>query len=276
MRPVLISLGFLQFHSYTVMMAIAFLTGVLLSVRENYKRSDPYPVTPVGGVWVYFGALIGARLYYILQYEGWREAYRAVFFWEGGLVFYGGLFGGFLAAVLYVRAKGVPVLPMADIVMSYVPLSHAIARVGCFLNGCCWGLPTTLPWGVRFPKSPWGAYGQQVEQGLINAGGAHSLPVHPTQLYCSLGLLAIFFVMRWAYKHKRHDGAVTLLYPLLYGALRFVVEIFRGDSARPLWGMTVSQMVALLLIVGAGAGFLVLSRTRWRADASEKCGGENT
>ncbi len=276
MRPVLVSLGFLQFHSYTVMLATAYLMGVLLSVRENCKRADPYPVTPVGGVWVYFGALIGARLYYIIQYEGWREAYRAVLFWEGGLVFYGGLFGGFLAAVLYLRVKRVPILPMADIVMPYVPLSHAIARIGCFLNGCCWGLPTTLPWGVRFPKSLWGAYGQQMEQGLIDAGAAYSLPVHPTQLYCSLGLLVIFFIMRWFYKRKRHDGSVALLYPLLYGALRFVVEIFRGDSARPLWGMTVSQMVALLLILGAAAGFLVLNRNWDRADAPEKTTGEIT
>lgn len=265
MRPVLISFGFLQFHSYTVMMAVAFLVGVLLAVRENYKRAEPYPITPAGGVWVYFGALFGARLYYILQYEGWREAYRAVLFWEGGLVYYGGLFGGFLGAVLYLRFKRVPILPVADIVMPYLPLSHAIARVGCFLNGCCWGVPTDMPWGMRYPRSVWGAYAQQVNDGLIDGSGAHSLPVHPTQLYCSLGLLVIFVVMRWAYRHKRHDGAVMLLYPLLYGVLRFVVEIFRGDSTRPLWNMTVSQVVAVLLILGAGAGFCLMSRLYWRA-----------
>jgi len=97
-----------------------------------------------------------------------------------------------------------------------------------------------------------------------------SLPVHPPPLYASAGLLLIFVLMRYAYKRKRHDGAVMLLYPLLYGAMRFVVEIFRGDSARHLFAMTVSQMLALALFLGAGAAFLGLKATRWRTGAPSR------
>jgi len=266
MQPTLLKLGILEFHGYTLMMAIAFLIGVLLAVRENYKLEKPYPITPMGGLWVYLGGLIGARLYWLLQYDAawYKHLHHALFFWQNGLVFYGGLFGGFLGAVIYLRIQRVPIIPVGDIVMPFLPLSHAIARIGCFLNGCCWGSPTDMPWGIRYPKRPWGAYAQHVSEGLIPGDAAASLAVHPTQLYSAAGLLVIFAVMRYAYKHRSHSGAVMLLYPFLYGILRFIVECFRGDSGRPLWGMTASQGVALVLAVGTAFGYVMLRRTIWR------------
>lgn len=264
MRPTLISLGMLEFHAYTFMMAVAFLAAVLLTVRENYKLERPYPVTPVGGLWVYFGALIGARLYWIAQYDALNHFYRAVFFWQGGLVFYGGLLGGVLGGVVYLKYKKAPIVPMADMCAPYLALGHAIGRVGCFLNGCCWGTPTDLPWGIRYPKASWGAYEQQVKDGLINSHAAASLPVHPTQLYCAAGLLLIFFFLRYVYKRRRHTGFVMLLYLLLYGTLRFAVEFFRGDSPRPVLNMTVSQTVALVLIAVSGLVVCMLKLSLWR------------
>lgn len=266
MHPTLLKLGILEFHGYTLMMAFAFLIGVLLAVRENYKLEKPYPITPMGGLWVYLGALVGARLYWILQYDAawYKHLHHALFFWQNGLVFYGGLFGGFLGAVLYLRIQRIPIVPVGDVVMPFLPLSHAIARIGCFLNGCCWGSPTNTPWGVCYPKSNWGAYAQQFKEGLITGDAPVSLPVHPTQLYSAAGLLIIFAFMRSAYKRRRFPGAVMLLYPFLYGILRFIVECFRGDSGRPLWGMTVSQGVALVFTIGAASAYVVLRCTVWR------------
>ncbi len=265
MRPTLIAIGSLQFHSYTFMMAVAFLTAVLLCVRENYRLEQPYPVTPAGGLWVYVGALVGARLYWILQYDTPAHFYQALFFWQGGLVFYGGLAGGALGAMAYLRYKGVPIVPMGDLVMPYLALGHALGRVGCFLNGCCWGAPTSLPWGVSFPKANWGAYEQQLNDGLIDSHAACTLPVHPTQLYCAIGLIAMFFILRSVYKrHGDYTGLVFLLYPILYGCLRFTVEVFRGDSARPLLTMTVSQMVSLGMVLLGGAGLALLHAVRRR------------
>lgn len=272
MHPTLLSIGPFDFHAYTVTLAIAFLVGVLGAVRENYKRENPFPVTPAGGVWIFFGALLGAKVYWALQYgptwvddEGNGFAwYRVFFLWEGGMVYYGGLIGGFLGGVAYLRFMRVPILPMGDIGLPFLPLGHSIARLGCYLNGCCWGQVTDGPTGVVFPRRSL-AWRQQVDDGLIARSAEAPLPVHPTQLYEAFGLFVIFLIMRYAYKHKKFDGSVMLLYPLLYGILRFSVEAFRGDSARALFGMTASQLIGMGLFLGAALAYVVLFQTRWRS-----------
>lgn len=281
MHPTLLSIGPFDFHAYTVTMALAFLIGVLGAVRENYKRENPFPVTPAGGVWIFVGALVGAKLYWYLQYglnftydDGTAyEWYRIFFIWESGMVYYGGLIGGFLGALAYVKYVKVPVVPMADIGMPFLPLGHAIARVGCYLNGCCWGAVTHGPTGVTFPRRSH-AWRQQVEDGLIQRAASEPLPVYPTQLYEAAGLLVMFFIMRYAYRHKKFDGSVAMLYPLLYGILRFCTEAFRGDSARPLLGMTASQLIALGLFLGAACFYVVMFQTRWRPPAPPRERGE--
>ncbi len=264
MRPILFHIGPLVFHSYAVAVALAFLTGVLLSIRENYKRKEPFPITPNIGIWIFLGALIGARAYYILQYDAISHLYRALFFWQGGLVFYGGLLGGVFAAIIYLRMHHTPILIAGDIAMPNLALAHAIGRVGCFLNGCCWGAPTTLPWGVSYPRSDYGAYAQQLRGGLIQSDAATSLPCHPAVLYSSVGLICISFVLRWVYRHKRHDGQVFLLYPVLYGFLRFSTEFTRGDSSRPWFQMTASQCFALSVALLALLLYCILRMTAWR------------
>ena len=250
MYPTLLSLGKdLQFHAYTVMIALAFLVGVLMACRENEKLAKPYPITPIGGIWVFFFAVIGAKVYYILQYKSPADLYEVLYFWGGGLVFFGGLIGGLLGALLYLRFARVNPLNLVDVVIPFLPLAHAIARIGCFLNGCCYGSPSDAPWAVAFPKDS-AAYVKHLQGGLVPSTATHSLHVHPTQLYASLGLLCIFFIMRYAYKRPHRLGAVALLYPILYGALRFSTEFFRGDSARSLLSLTVSQVFALTLCLG--------------------------
>jgi len=278
MNPTLFSIDSLNmdFHAYTVATAIAFLVGVLLAVRENYKLEHPFNVTPAGGVWIFFGALLGAKIYWYLQYGlTWVDDkgnpyqwYRVFFLWEGGQVFFGGLIGGVIGGISYIKYKRVPFLKMGDVGLPFLPLGHSIARLGCFFNGCCWGYPTDAFTGVSFPKFSL-AWRRQLEDGLITRSAEHSLPVHPTQLYESCGLFCIFLIMRYAYKHKKYDGSVMLLYPLLYGILRFTDESFRGESVRSVFGfMTVSQAVALGLFLSAACAYVVLFQTIWRAPVS--------
>lgn len=269
MYPTLLSFGKLEFHAYAVFLALAFLTAVLLIVRENYKRPNPYPITPIGGLWVFLGAMFGARIYYIIQYEGLAALPRAVYLWEGGLVFYGGLFGGILGGIVYLLFCRVPLLPMGDIAMPFVPLAHSIARVGCFLNGCCWGSPCDYPWAVHYPRGTH-IFQRHLNAHLIEPGALKSAPLHPTQLYSAASLLVIFFVMRFAYKRNTRTGAVLMLYPLLYGIHRFIMEMFRGDSARPVLGLTVSQCVALGFVAFSLAAYSVLSRTVWPREQRAK------
>lgn len=263
MRPTLFSIGPLDFHSYTVFMAAAFLVAVLLAVRENYKREHPYPATPIIGIWIYLGALVGAKAYWIIQYDTWRHLHHAAVFWSSGLVFYGGLLGGSLAAIVYLKWRRIPLASAGDIAMPYVALAHGIARIGCFLNGCCWGTPSEMPWAVRYPSGTW-VFRRHVESGLIEKTAEAAYPVHPTQLYAVLGLLIIFFVLRAVYKRPHPTGLVMLLYFLLYGGLRFVLEFFRGDSARPVFGMTVSQVIAGGLVLASVGLWVLLQYSVWQ------------
>jgi phosphatidylglycerol:prolipoprotein diacylglycerol transferase len=255
MKSTLFSIGEMHFHSYTVMFALAFLAGTLLPVRQNFKRENPFPITTMGGVWVFFGALVGSKVYWWIQYGEWADLKWGLFLINGGLVFYGGLIGGVLAAVAYVRWCRAPLGPVADLAIPYVALAHALGRVGCFLNGCCWGAVTALPWGVVYPRTGWNAYHQQLKDGLLQKGAKHALPVHPTQLYEAAGCVVIFFLLRFIYKKNKTTGLIVALYMLFYGMLRFTTEFFRGDSAHPLPGLTASQLVALGLMV-AGLGTL--------------------
>jgi phosphatidylglycerol:prolipoprotein diacylglycerol transferase len=256
MRPTLFSFDILgldfRFHAYTVALALAFLVGVLMAVRENYRQERPYPVTPIGGLWIFFPAIFFSKVYWYLQYRP-ADVWRSIFLWEGGLVFYGGLFGGVVGAIAYMRYHRVPVLPMGDIVMPFLPLAHGIARVGCFLNGCCWGMTAYVPWAVTFPKNSH-AFQQQLKEGIIPQGSTLPLPVHPTQLYEAIGLFGLFFIMRSIQRQPHREGAVLFAYPLLYGVVRFFIEFFRGDVPRGWFSFTASQFVALTLIAIGCAG----------------------
>lgn len=254
MYPTLWSFGPLEFHSYVVMLALAVLVGVFLTIWKNDTLETPYPITTIGGLWVLIGGMFGARIWWILQYDSPWNLYQAFKFWEGGLVFYGGLLGGVVAGWGYLRYCRVPILEAGDLIMPQVPLAHAIARMGCFLNGCCWGAPTTQPWGVVFPAGSQ-PYREHLHAGIIAEDATHSAAVHPTQLYSALGLVLLFFVMRFAYTKKHPPGGVFFLYPVLYGVMRFVVEIYRGDTGRPVGQMTLSQLFSLGI---AGVGALAL------------------
>ncbi len=261
----------LEFHAYTFFLALAFLIGTLLPVRENYKQANPYPITPIGGLWVFFGALIGAKAYWQVQYGDPGDWFRIFRLWEGGLVFYGGLFGGIAGGYLYVRGVGAPVWKVGDLALPFVPLAHGVARLGCFLNGCCWGSRTDVPWAVHYPKAFYGVFQQQVDAKLIDYTHTHTLGVHPSQLYESAGLLLIFFFMRWAYKRPHRTGEIMLLYPLCYGVLRFLTEATRGDSERPiLSALTASQGVAIGFVVFALTMYALLSITAWRRPVNVK------
>lgn len=270
MHPTLLSTKLfgvqLDFHAYTFFLALAFLVGTLLPVRKNYQQPNPYPITPIGGLWVFFGALLGAKVYYQLQYGDPGDWLRVFRIWEGGLVFYGGLFGGLLGGYIYLKAVGAPPWKVGDIALPYVPLAHAVARLGCFFNGCCWGSITTVPWAVHYPHGSV-PFQHQVADGLLDSAAAHSLGVHPSQLYESAGLVLIHFLMRFAYTRPHRTGEIILLYPLCYGVLRFLTEATRGDSARPLFHMTASQLVALGFITFALTMYGILSATAWRNTA---------
>jgi phosphatidylglycerol:prolipoprotein diacylglycerol transferase len=260
MRPELFSIFGVPFHAYRTLLALAFLICTLLAVRESQKRNEGFILPPQAGAWGLLGALLGAKIFWALQYAPPSQWWRAMLLWEGGLVFYGGLIGGVVVLYAYFRRQRIPFMPAADIMAPYLALGEAITRVGCFLNGCCWGAATHVPWAVSFPPGC-AAYAAHIEEGRINPGDPHTLPVHPTQLYMVGGLALAFVLLKLVLSRKTFPGQVVAAYLFLYGVVRFTVEVFRGDSGRPLLHMTLSQLISLALVVAALA-ILALRLTR--------------
>jgi phosphatidylglycerol:prolipoprotein diacylglycerol transferase len=219
----------------------------------------------MGALLLFLGVLVGSKVFYAIQFNT-SPWWRVFYIWEGGLVFYGGLIGGTTVALAYIFWNRLPLIAVGESVIPYIPVFHGVGRVGCFLNGCCWGRPTDLAWGVVFPQHSM-VWRQQLNDGLIEASAAHPLPVHPTQLYSTAGLFCIGAILFWVYSRPHPRGLIFVLYPLLYGMLRFAVEVFRADSARPVAHLTVSQIVSVLLILGAITGALILWALVWRRGA---------
>lgn len=207
----------LTLHWYGVLVAVGFLAGLWTASRRS-ARENIHPETIMDiGPWLILGAVVGARTLYVVSY--WREHFVAKPLWEifmvqrGGLVFYGGLIGSSLACILYTRLKKLPLWKVADILAPSVALGHAFGRLGCLMNGCCYGRACDLPWAVHFPA----------------AHETQGAGVHPTQIYESLLNFSLYFALVWFHRRKKFDGQVFASYLIGYAVLRAFVESFRGD-----------------------------------------------
>lgn len=250
---------------YGVMVASGFLLAMLvmqwLAPRFRVPRvriSDIVVAAMVGG-------MLGARALYVLSnWDAYRVAPHRIFMiWEGGLVFYGGLIGAALAVVLLGRWLRLDLGGVADLTAIALPLGQALGRVGCFLNGCCFGPPAASGPRVTYLMPPFEQVWQtQHEQGWINPENVqqflgpngnpphHCLPVLPVQLYLGAMDLVVFaalLALGLAWRARR-GGQLLALYLVLCPAGRFVLEFWRGDyPARP-GGLTPAQWAAVLLV----------------------------
>ncbi len=209
--------GGLTIYWYGVLVAAGFLAGLWSASRRAPRSGIAGERVMDLGPWLILGALVGARLLYVVSY--WREEFATAPWYEpllirkGGLVFYGGLVGSSLACILYCRWKRLALWTIADIMAPSVALGYFFGRLGCLMNGCCYGRECDLPWAIHFP------IGHET----------HPLGVHPTQLYESFSGLAAYLGLAWFYRHKHSPGQVFALYLMANGAVRFCVEFFRGD-----------------------------------------------
>ena len=237
MHPILIHTRWLDIHTYGVLVAAGFLIGLAITAyRARREGLRPEQISDLG-VWLIVSGMFGGKLFHVIFFwndfiAGWREeGLRSL---REGFVFYGGFIAATLTAVVYTRAKRLPLAKVVDLMAPCIALGHALGRLGCFFNGCCYGKACTLPWAVKFPPPH------------VMAG----IPVHPTQLYEVAGNVALFFGLSAFAKHKRFDGQVWWLYVLFYGALRFVIEFFRGDYERYYFGIfTLGHAIAAVMIV---------------------------
>ncbi|MCX5906180.1 MAG: prolipoprotein diacylglyceryl transferase [Deltaproteobacteria bacterium] len=239
MVPILVKFADFTLHTYGVLLAVGFLLAVLWAAREARREGvDPNLILDMA-FYLLLAALVGSRVFYVLSnYHEFRDNPVAmVKFWQGGLVF----FGGFLCAVVvgtwYVRKHRLNFQQMADILVPSIALGQAIGRLGCFAAGCCYGLPTNLPWAITFRN----------ENSLAPLG----IPLHPTQLYESGATFIIFIVLMAMRKSRRFQGKILWYYILFYSTIRFIIEFYRADPRG--WFvpevLSTSQAIAIPLVV---------------------------
>ncbi len=253
MRPILftIHLGGLKIpiFSYGFMLALSFILGTWIAARRGEKfgfpRDEYYNTTLA----VMIGVLIGARLLYVLTtlHEFARNPLDIFAVWKGGLVLYGGLIGGALAAFYYLRKKRLDPATYFDVGAPSVGLGLVLTRIGCFLNGCCFGKPTLLFIGIEFPRNS-KPFFQHVAQHLIDPSAPHSLPIYPTQLISSFNGLIIFLFLSYMLQRRKFPWQIWLLLLIYYCVTRFLIEFLRGDKIRGFVGpLSTSQFISLFI-----------------------------
>ena len=229
MYRILFTIGSFPIYSYGVMIALAFITAILLAMKEAKKYGEnPERVLDIS-LYVILGALIGGRLGYILQYLDYylKNPLKILYFRQGGLSFVGGFLVAYFLCWLYVKRTKISFWKYADITAPSIAIGLGIGRIGCLLNGCCFGV-VSENYGIKFPSlhmPP--VYLQQLKDGLIASGRAYTLPVIPTQLFSSLYGFLIFFILLWIKKYKKYDGFLFLYFLILYSISRFTIEFFR-------------------------------------------------
>lgn len=279
MFPTLVELGPITIHSYGFMIAVGFLIA-LWGMRRGAAEIGINPdIVADAAFWTLLVGLVGTRVLHIImfpEFYSWTDPIGWVAIWRGGLVFQGAILPIYIFLLLYLRWRGVSFCRTVDMAVPWMALCHAMGRFGCFLNGCCYGVRTDAPWGVSFPRIPWETaqpvsenarvYAEHCRLHGLDASSAHwSYPVHPTQLYASLGLLALFFVLRWIWRNANlFPGFTICCYLALYSVMRFVVEFFRGDHNPSHLGLISDQQIFAVITALCAAGAMVALRVYWK------------
>jgi phosphatidylglycerol:prolipoprotein diacylglycerol transferase len=292
----------LTLYGYGAMMCLGFLLAILVAARRAKRLGQPPDIIYNAALFCFFGGLIGSRLFYVIQYgEHFRSVWDLVKIWEGGLTFYGGFLMAVLATIGYLLAARQPVLFWLDILAPSVALGEAFGRLGCYLNGCCYGGACNSGWGIAWPAGtiPWEHYADRFLAmsglGPVDMGGAaggavtgalatawHAPVIFPAQLISFTNAMLLFLLLYALFPFKRRHGQILVMFVLLYGVSRFLLECLRADeadayllglpalltalgqegAANRLPLLTISQNLAILMVVGSVAALALLERSR--------------
>lgn len=229
-------IGPIPIRMYGLMIGIGFLLSIWLASRRARKEGiDPDRILDMG-VYLLLAAIVGSRILYVLTNlnEFSRNPFEAFAIWKGGLVFYGGLLAAVPVGLWYVKKYNIPMWKTADIMAPFIALAHVFGRFGCFFAGCCYGAPCGGDICITYHDS----------HTLAPVG----VSLYPTQLFEAGGEFINFLLLLALYRRKTFDGQVFWFYPFLYSILRFIVEFFRGDTARGVYfggAISTSQIIAI-------------------------------
>lgn len=266
MYPELFRIGNFPVTTYGMFLAVGMLLALFvasrLAARDGLPRERIYDL----GLWTLLGGLLGSKILMIFTEDN-VQVFSLDFLRSGG-VYYGGFLGGFLAVVILIRFYKLPFWKVSDALAPGVALGQAFGRQGCFAAGCCWGKATTLPWGVHFTEK-----GNEYTGVPIYGPDGGDLYLHPTQLYESFFMLAVFAFLVYLHRHKKFNGQVLIAYAIIYSVFRFLIEFVRDDPRGDLFGLTTltglstSQLISLVVAAGAIV-FMILRLRTARAGTS--------
>lgn len=272
MHPILFKLGPFEIRSWGVAFAISCVVGIWFAQRRaRHQGINPNLIMNLSLI-IIGSALVGSRLFYVVIH--WEEfaphpwdiisPYQSTGQWGiGGLSMLGGIILSVLVSLLYLHLKGENIWKITDIVAPSFPLGIFFTRLGCFLNGCCFGKPSSLPFTVTFPT--------QSPAGFVYP----HCPLHPAQLYFSLYGFGIFFFLLHLERHKSFSGFTTWLTLSLYCLARFLGDFFRYYEESMLLtkigglSFSINQGICLATILIAGIGWNLL-RIRERCGSARR------
>jgi len=255
---------------YGLMFVLAAVVSIGFSMIRAKQKNISVDDTLYTGLFAVIGAIIGAKLLFIITMikpviSNWDKIiesnvsiWKVIFslFATGGFVFFGGLIGGTLGGIIYLKIFKLSISEYADLIAPCVPLAHAIGRVGCFLGGCCYGIETHF--GTELNLSP------------VAPHNVRLLPVQLIETDVNLLLVLILLIYERRRENKGKDknknnknGKSMLLYIILYSVSRFVLEFFRGDKERGVFfGVSTSQIISIILFVGSVCFMAVYSKRK--------------
>ena len=244
MHPILFRIGSYEVPAYGVALTIAFAVGIAIARRRARAVGIDEERVIDACLIALATSLVGARLLWVVTHlevfrgpgGGWLQAMNPFGGGRGGytgLSMMGGVVLATVSSLAYLAWRGLPLLRTADLLAPSVLLGEGITRIGCFLNGCCFGDPCRLPWGVSFPGPRAGQMGSppwadQVVRGLIDRSAAWSLPVHPTQIYSAIDGFVLTALLLAYFPLRRRDGEVMALLMVTYPVTRFLIEWLRN------------------------------------------------
>lgn len=238
MYPIICTIGPFTIYSYGLMLAIAFVTAsVLAGMQARKENINPEIILNFSFI-VFICGIIGARIFYVAENIAvyLRNPFEIIMLQRGGLSWFGGLTGGLVSAIIYLKKKNLAILKIFDLAAPFLALAQAVGRIGCLLNGCCFGKASRF--GIYFP--------------------VHKAVLIPTQAYSSLILILIFIILRFLQDRPHKTGEVFFTYLLFYSLKRFFIEFWRAENKIIIFNLTQFQVLSIFVFLVAIFGLAII------------------